>query len=63
MDCFALLEGLKRRLRLPYPVLALTPLAFSPEERARTGDGIEFVLMQDNELIEERLLAAITCYS
>jgi DNA-binding response OmpR family regulator len=61
MDCFALLEGLKATPETAnIPVLALTPLAFAPEERARTGGGIEFVLMQENDLIEERLLAAIT---
>lgn len=61
MDCFALLEGLKATPETAnIPVLALTHLAFSPEDRARTGSGIEFVLMQENELIEERLLAAIT---
>lgn len=61
MDCFALLEGLKATPETAnIPVLALTHLASSPEERARTGGGIEFVLMQENELIEERLLAAIT---
>ena len=61
MDCFALLEGLKAAPETAnIPVLALTHLAFSPEERARTGNGIEFVLLQENELIEERLLAAIT---
>lgn len=61
MDCFALLEGLKAAPETAnIPVLALTNLPFSPEERARTGGGIEFVLMQENELIEERLLAAIT---
>ena len=60
MDCFALLEGLKAAPETAnIPVLALTPLAFSPDERARIGGGIEFVLMQDNELIEKRLLAAI----
>lgn len=61
MDCFALMEGLKAAPETAnIPVLALTPFAFSPEELARTGGGIEFVLMQDNELIEERLLTAIT---
>ena len=61
MDCFALLEGLKAAPETAnIPVLALSSLALSPEERARTGGGVEFVLMQDNELIEERLLAAIT---
>lgn len=60
MDCLALLEGLKAAPETAdIPVLALTRLAFSPEERARTGGGVEFVPMPDNVLIEERLLAAI----
>ena len=61
MDCFALMEGLKASPETAnIPVLALTSMAFNPEENARTGCSIEFVLMQENELIEERLLAAIT---
>ena len=61
MDCFALMEGLKATPETAnIPVLALTPRAFTPAERVRTRGGIEFVLMHENELIEERLLAAIT---
>ena len=61
VDYFALLEGLKTAPETArIPVLALIPHAISPEESARTEGGVEFVLMQDDELIEERLLAAIT---
>lgn len=61
MDFFALLEGLKAAPETArIPVLALTTGIFSPEAPAHKESGIEFVLMQENELIEERLLAAIT---
>lgn len=61
IDCFTLLEELKSSPETGnIPVLALTHLAFTTEERTHAGGVVEFVLMQDNELIEERLLAAIT---
>jgi len=56
MDCFALLSRLKAMPETAHiPVLALTAGLFD-----QCPTGIEFVLMHDNELIEERLLAAIT---
>lgn len=61
MDFFALLEELKaipETARIP--VLALTAGMPSPAEQAREEGRIEFVLLQENELIEERLLTAIT---
>ena len=42
------------------PVLALTARELSSAEQVREKDRIEFVLLQENELIEERLLTAIT---
>lgn len=61
MDYFALLEGLRATPETAgIPVLALTPWVFGAQESAPEEDGIEFVLMQENELVEERLLAAIT---
>lgn len=61
MDFFGLLEGLKAVPETAHiPVLALTGGIFNPETHAHKEGGIEFVLMQENELIGERLLAAIT---
>jgi DNA-binding response OmpR family regulator len=63
IDYFGLVERLKtvpETARIP--VLALIPHAFAPAGKAQAEDGIEFVLMQDNEIIEERLLAAITLF-
>lgn len=68
IDYFGLLERLKTAPETArIPVLALIPYAFSPAkkvpaQKAQAEDGIEFVLMQDNEIIEERLLAAITLF-
>lgn len=61
MDFFALLEGLKAAPETAgIPVLAVTPWVLRAEVGAPEEDGIEFVLMQENELVEERLLSAIT---
>jgi DNA-binding response OmpR family regulator len=61
MDWFGLLEGLKASPETAHiPVMALTAGSFTPAESMPAEGGIEFVLMQENELIEERLLAAIT---
>jgi len=61
MDFLGLLEGLKANPETAQiPVLALTTVALSSAEQAREEGRIEFVLLQENELIEERLLAAIT---
>jgi len=61
MDFFGFLEGLKAAPETAHiPVLALTTVALSSAEQAREEGRIEFVLLQENELIEERLLAAIT---
>lgn len=58
MDCFALLTRLKAVPDTAHiPVLALTSGLLGADE---CPNGIEFVLMRENELIEERLLAAIT---
>lgn len=58
MDCFALLARLKAVPETAkIPVLVLTAGLFGSDQ---CPTGIEFVLMQENELIEERLLAAIT---
>lgn len=60
MDFFSLLELLKATPETAgIPVLALAPWvwgakAFAPQK------GIKFVLMQENDLVEERLLSAIT---
>ncbi len=60
MDCYALLEGLRAEPETAHvPVLALTTGIGHPEGSGEGGD-IEFVLVRDNELIEERLLATIT---
>lgn len=61
MDFFSLLEGLKAAPETAHiPVLALTTRLLGPAEQPDEGGRIEFVLLQENELIEERLLAAIT---
>lgn len=61
MDFFRLLEELKAAPETAHiPVLALTARALSSAEQAREEGRIEFVLLQENELIEERLLTAIT---
>lgn len=61
MDFFGLLEELKAAPETAHiPVLALTARALSSAEQAREEGRIEFVLLQENELIEERLLTAIT---
>lgn len=62
MDFFGLLEGLKAAPETAgIPVLALTTRVFAAAEELPSGEGrIEFVLLRENEVIEERLLAAIT---
>lgn len=61
MDFFGLLEELKATPETAHiPVLALTAKVLSSSEQAREEGRIEFVLLQENELIEERLLTAIT---
>lgn len=61
MDFFGLLEELKAAPETAHiPVLALTARALSSAEQSREEGRIEFVLLQENELIEERLLTAIT---
>lgn len=62
MDFFGLLEDLKSAPETAHiPVLALTTRVFATTEEHAPGEGrIEFVLLRENELIEERLLAAIT---
>jgi CheY-like chemotaxis protein len=60
MDYYALLEWLRAAPEtINIPVLALTSRS-GPQEPARTEDRIEFVLVQENEGVEERLLTAIT---
>lgn len=59
MDYFALLEWLRAAPEtLHIPVLALSRPG--PQGPAREEGRIEFVLVQEDEMIEERLLAAIT---
>ena len=61
MDFFGLLEGLKAAPETAnIPVLALTAGIVNSAEQTGVEGRIEFVLLQENELIEERLLAAIT---
>lgn len=61
MDLFSLLEGLKATPETAHiPVLALTSTMLNAAEHAGEEGRIEFVLLQENELIEERVLAAIT---
>ena len=60
-DFFGLLESLKTAPETAHiPVLALTSKIFNSAEQAHEEGRIEFVLLQENELIGERLLAAIT---
>ncbi|OGT03646.1 MAG: hypothetical protein A2Z65_07230 [Gallionellales bacterium RIFCSPLOWO2_02_58_13] len=60
-DLFALLESLKATSETAHiPVLALTSKISGSVEPVPKEGRIEFVLLQENELIEERLLAAIT---
>lgn len=59
MDYFALLEWLRAAPETAgIPVLALTS-RLGPQDLARAEDRIEFVLVQENDRVEERLLAAI----
>lgn len=61
MDWFSLLAELKASPETAHiPVMALTAENLTPEASMQAESGIEFVLMQENELIEERLLTAIT---
>lgn len=61
LDFFSLLESLKSAPETAHiPVLALTSKISGSAEQAPEEGRIEFVLLQENELIEERLLAAIT---
>lgn len=61
MDFFRLLEEMKAAPETAnIPVLALTTGTLSSAEHAVEEWGIEFVLLRENELIEERLLTAIT---
>lgn len=61
VDFFGLLAELKATHETAHiPVLVLSTVALSAVEQAREGGRIEFVLLQKNELIEERLLKAIT---
>lgn len=62
MDFFGLLEVLKAAPETAHiPVLALTTRVFANAKGQAPGEGqIEFVLLRENEMIEERLLAAIT---
>ena len=59
-DFFALLEALQAAPETAHiPILALTAAMLDPEERTKAMDEIEFVLMREDELIEDRLPAAI----
>jgi DNA-binding response OmpR family regulator len=61
IDLHGLLERLKATPETAHiPVLALTTVAPSSAEQVREEGWIEFVLLQENEFIDERLLAAIT---
>jgi len=61
IDFFGLLEELKAAPETAsIPVMALTTETLSSAELIREQGRIEFVLLQENELIEERLLTAIT---
>jgi CheY-like chemotaxis protein len=60
-DFFGLLEELKSAPETAHiPVLALTTGALGSADRIIEEGRIEFVLLQENELIEQRLLTAIT---
>ncbi|MEN6586775.1 MAG: response regulator [Sulfuricella sp.] len=58
LSLLQILKGAPATSRIP--VLALSPWMLGKEEGTGMGEGIEFVLLQENELIEERLLSAIT---
>jgi DNA-binding response OmpR family regulator len=62
MDFFGLLEGLKAAPETAHiPVLALTTRMVVSTGEHEPGEGtIEFLLLRENELVEERLLDAIT---
>lgn len=61
MDFFSLQAGLKAGPDTAHiPVLALTARMLGATEPATEEGRVEFVLLQGNELIEQRLLAAIT---
>ncbi|MBU0594290.1 MAG: response regulator [Gammaproteobacteria bacterium] len=61
MDFLSLLQGLRATPETArIPVLALHPWILGAQDELMREDGIEFVLIQENELIEERLLPAIT---
>jgi DNA-binding response OmpR family regulator len=58
-DYFALLEWLRAAPEtIHIPVLALSRLG--PQKQVRTENGVEFVLVHEDELVEERLLTAIS---
>lgn len=60
VDFFALLEALQAAPETAHiPVLALTAGLLDPEGLAKATGEIEFVLMRENELIEDRLPAAM----
>lgn len=58
-DYFALLEWLRAAPEtIHIPVLALSRLG--PQKQVRTENGVEFVLVREDEMVEERLLTAIS---
>jgi DNA-binding response OmpR family regulator len=58
MDYFALLEWLRAAPETTrIPVLALSRIG--PQKQARAEDRIKFVLVQEDDMVEERLLTAI----
>lgn len=60
IDFLGLVQELKAAPETAHiPVLALTAKALSHDELVREEGGIEFVLLQENEMVEERLLTAI----
>jgi CheY-like chemotaxis protein len=61
MDFFGLQQGLKAAPETAHiPVMALTARLYGATEQAAAEERVEFVLLQGNELVEKRLLAAIT---
>jgi DNA-binding response OmpR family regulator len=62
MDLLSMLQVLRAVPATAHiPVLALCPLMLGGQEQGPgTEEGIEVVLLQENELIEERLLSAIS---
>lgn len=61
MDFFGLQQGLKAAPETArIPVMALTARLYGATEQAGAEERVEFVLLQGNELVEKRLLAAIT---